>query len=148
MADHSVLLRCPSCRTINRVPATRLAEHPKCGRCKTFLSFPKTPVEVTASNFEREVLDWPGSVLVEFWSPQCTICVAIAPFLERLARQKAGVLKVALVNVEKDWLLANRFDIRSTPVFLVYRNGTKVDELYGALPRQELEAWIESATAG
>jgi thioredoxin-like negative regulator of GroEL len=51
-----------------------------------------------------------------------------------------------MINVEREWLLANRFDIRSTPVFMVFRNGTKINELYGALPRAELEAWIESAT--
>jgi thioredoxin-like negative regulator of GroEL len=85
-------------------------------------------------------------VLVEFWSSTCSVCTAVAPFIDRLARQKAGLLKVAMINVEREWLLANRFDIRSTPVFMVFRNGTKINELYGALPRAELEAWIESAT--
>jgi len=140
------LLRCQSCRTLNRVPAGRLGEHPKCGRCKAFLRFPTAPVEVTSATFESEVLVWPGSVLVEFWSSTCSVCTAVAPFIDRLARQKAGLLKVAMINVEREWLLANRFDIRSTPVFMVFRNGTKINELYGALPRAELEAWIESAT--
>jgi thioredoxin-like negative regulator of GroEL len=119
--------------------------HPKCGKCKVFLEFPKKPVEVTALNFDEEVLKWPGMVLVEFWSPRCGICLAIAPTIERLAQQKAGIAKVAMIDVEREMLLANRFDIRSTPVFFVFRNGTKIKDLYGALPRLQLEAWLVSA---
>ncbi|HXX56993.1 MAG TPA: thioredoxin domain-containing protein [Thermodesulfovibrionales bacterium] len=148
MNDKTVLLRCRSCGTLNRLPADRIFERPKCGRCKNILDFPKAPVEVTGHTFEEEVLKWPGSVLVEFWSPQCGICTAIEPFIGKIASQKAGRLKVAMINIAKEWLLANRFDIRSTPVFLVYKNGKKVDELYGALPKLQLEAWIESATGG
>ena len=148
MTEKKVFLRCRSCRSLNRLPADRIMDEPKCGRCKTALEFPTVPIEVTGHTFEEEVLRWPGSVLVEFWSPQCGVCTAIAPFIERVARQKAGILKVAMINVEKEWLLASRFDIRSTPVFLVYRNGAKVNELYGALPKLQLEAWIESVTSG
>ncbi|MGD0886376.1 MAG: thioredoxin domain-containing protein [Thermodesulfovibrionales bacterium] len=148
MSDHTVLLRCKSCATLNRVPAERLFLHPKCGKCKTFLEFPRTPVEVTARNFEEEVLKWPSTVLVEFWSPRCGICLSIAPVIERLARERAGTVKVATIEVEKEWLLANRFDVRSTPVFFVYRNGVKINELYGALPRLQLEAWLLSAVNG
>jgi thioredoxin 1 len=100
---------------------------------------------VTASNFEEEVLRWPGIVLLEFWAEQCSICRAIMPFIRELAGRKAGILKVALVNVEREGFLANRFEIRSTPVFIVYQNGVKINELHGALPRQEMEAWIQSA---
>ncbi|MGD1076262.1 MAG: thioredoxin domain-containing protein [Thermodesulfovibrionales bacterium] len=148
MSDHAVFLRCKSCKTLNRVPAERLFLHPKCGKCTTLLEFPKTPVAVTARNFEEEVLKWPGTVLVEFWSPRCGICLSIAPVIERLAREKAGIVKIAMVEVEKEWLLANRFDIRSTPVFFVYRNGVKINELFGALPRLQLEAWLLSAVIG
>lgn len=103
---------------------------------------------MTSQNFEREVLRWPGIVLVEFWSPRCGICSAIRPFLEALVRRKPGLVRVALINVEREWPLAHRFDIRSTPVFFVYRNEVKINELYGALPRPQLEAWIDSAIRG
>jgi thioredoxin 2 len=65
----NVLLRCGNCGAVNRVPADKLNSNPKCGKCKNYLTFPKAPVNVTAGNFDREVLGWPGAVLVEFWAP-------------------------------------------------------------------------------
>ena len=148
MKDRTAYLRCRSCKTVNRLPAERLIDRPRCGKCRSALEFPRTPVEVTAATFDEEVLQWPGSVLVEFWSPRCSVCDAIAPFLEHLARREAGVLKVAKINIERELLLANRFDILSTPVFVVYRNGVRINELYGALPKAQMEAWIESSVSG
>lgn len=68
MAD-DILVRCASCNVINRLPAHKAAEHPRCGRCKALLDISRSPVEVTESTFEKQVLSWPGAVLVMFWSP-------------------------------------------------------------------------------
>jgi thioredoxin 2 len=69
MENKSVLLRCAHCGAVNRVPEGRLPDRPKCGKCGDFLEFYRTPVDVTSSTFEKEVLSWPGGVLVEFWAP-------------------------------------------------------------------------------
>lgn len=141
----SAYLRCRSCGTLNRVPSHRLMERPHCGKCRGILEFPTGPVNATAENFGREVFEWPGVAIVEFWSYQCGACALVQPLLERLARQKAGLLKIVKVNVEKEASIANRFQIRSTPSILVYRNGKLIDELYGAYPEPEMQAWIEAA---
>lgn len=65
----SVLLRCQSCGSINRVITGKLASAPHCGKCGSTLTFPRRPVEVTAATFNKEVLSSPGTVLVEFWTP-------------------------------------------------------------------------------
>lgn len=65
----AVLLRCPSCGSVNRVLTSRLGEMPRCGKCGAGITFPDRPVEVTARIFQKEVLSEPGTVLVEFWSP-------------------------------------------------------------------------------
>ena len=139
---NTVLLRCRSCLTANRVPADRLPEHPKCGKCGAFLDFPKAPVEVTDSNFTHEVLDWPGIVVVFFWAPWCAHCRGMFPMLEDLARQKAGIIKVCLVNSEASPLLARQFSVMSVPRLMLYRNGTLINELNGAVQRQQLEDWL------
>ena len=103
------------------------------------------PVEATAESFGREVFEWPGVAIVEFWSARCGACTLIQPLLETLAHRKAGIVKVVKVDIERELSLANRFQVRSTPTLLVYRNGKMVDELYGALPEHEMRAWIEAA---
>jgi thioredoxin 2 len=122
-----------------------LAEGPICGKCKHVLEFPVRPVDATEESFGREVFEWAGVVIVEFWSPRCGVCAMIQPFLERVAYQKAGLVKVVKVSIERELSLANRFQIRSTPTLLVYRSGKLIDELYGALPEHEMQAWIEAA---
>jgi len=145
VAERSAYIRCGSCGVLNRVPADRLMEQPRCGKCKNFLEFPTRPVDATEENFGREVFQWPGVVIVEFWSVRCGACALIQPFLESLAHGRAGIVKVVRVNIEREFSLANRFQIRSTPTLLVYRSGKMVDELYGALPEHEMQAWIEAA---
>ena len=144
MADRSAYIRCRSCGALNHVPAHRLMERPHCGKCKNLLEFPTRPVEATEGTFGREVFQWPGVVVVEFWSARCGACALIQPFLENLAHRMAGLVKVVKVNIERELSLANRFQIRSTPTLLVYRNGKLIDELYGALPEHEMQAWIEA----
>jgi thioredoxin 2 len=143
-----VFLRCNNCRAINRIPADKLMRRPRCGKCKTFLEIPRTPLEVTASDFDREVLAWPGIVLIEFWSPRCGHCLAIAPALDELAHQRAGLLKVVKVNAENEPSLAMRFNIRAVPFLMLYRDGNKLSEVAGELSKEQLEAWIDSSLLG
>ena len=69
MKHKSVLLRCVKCGAVNSVPEDRIGEHPKCGKCGSYIYFPVRPVDATVESFSREVLEWPGAVLVEFWAP-------------------------------------------------------------------------------
>ncbi|OGW51924.1 MAG: thioredoxin [Nitrospirae bacterium RBG_13_43_8] len=145
MTDKSILLRCIHCRTINRVATGRLTDNPKCGKCKTFLEFPDRPVDVTAANFDQEILVWPGVVLVEFWASWCGACRMISPAIDELARERPGLLKVAKINVDYESSLGARFGIKATPTFLLYQNGRKLNEIAGALPKTDLERWIDSS---
>jgi len=141
--NNSALLRCKACRTVNRVPVDRLMEKPKCGKCKAYLDFPRSPVEGTTANFQTEVFDPPGFVLVFFWAPWCTHCRGMMPGVEDAARRKAGRLKVVTVNTEKEAYLAQRFNIMSVPRLTLYRGGRQVDEVNGALSPTQLDEWTE-----
>lgn len=140
----SVLLRCPSCRTVNRIPTRRLQEQPRCGRCKGLLDYPRAPVTVTDRTFSSEILEHPGFVLIFFWASWCAHCRGMFPVLEDLARQRAGIVKVALINSEQESRLAASFSVMSVPRLVLYRNGSFVDELNGAVPKPALDQWLNS----
>ena len=142
MAGNTVLLRCRNCGTVNRIPVERLRAQPKCGRCGSLVEFPGRPVEVTASNFDSEVLDHPGAALLFFWAPWCAHCRAMTALMEEVAREKAGMIKVVMINSEKDPAVARRFDVLSVPKLVLYRYGRKIDERNGEMRKDELEAWI------
>ncbi len=143
MSGESVLLRCAKCAAVNRVPAGRLTDRPRCGKCKYPLEFPSAPVDVAASDFDREVLGWPGVALAFFWAPWCAHCRGMFPIIEDLARRRAGVIKVARVNTEKEAVLARKFDVVSVPGLTLYRNGEKLTGLNGAVQRRQLDEWLQ-----
>jgi thioredoxin 2 len=148
MKNGSAFVRCIYCRTINRFPADRLRSRPRCGKCKRPIEISAELVAGTASNFNQEVLAWPGAVLVEFWSQRCGHCLKLAPVVEGLAHERAGLIKVVKVHVDREPLLASRFQIKATPFMMVFRNGNKLGEISGALPKEQLEAWIDSSLLG
>ena len=144
MTRHSLLIRCRSCRTINRVPDDKLGSHPVCGQCKTALDVPRAPINATTSVFDREVNDWPEFVLVEFWAKWCGYCRMVEPVVNDIAAWRAGRLKVLKVDVDAEPDLARRFATRATPTFILYRNGQQLARMDGA-PKEKLELvqWLD-----
>jgi thioredoxin 1 len=65
-----------------------------------------------------------------------------------LAVERAGVIKVAKVNVDNEPSLGARFGVRATPMFILFRHGSRLGDIAGALPKAQLESWIESALPG
>ena len=136
------LIRCPSCGATNRVPRERLraGARPVCGRCKTELAAAASahPVTVTDANFASEVEASALPVLLDLWAAWCGPCRMIAPVVEQLAAEMAGRVKVAKLNVDDSPRAAERFNVRSIPTLLIFKNGREVDRLVGALPKQEI----------
>jgi thioredoxin 1 len=102
---------------------------------------------LTSENWETEVLGSKEPVLVDFWAVWCPPCRMIAPTIEALAVEYAGRVKVAKVNVDDNEELAARYDIRSIPTLLVFREGRVVDQRVGALPRSELVPLLDRQLA-
>lgn len=140
----SILIRCSSCSTLNRVPRNRIRDLPHCGQCKTLLSVPHAPVNGATATFEQELSSWPEFVLVEFWAKWCGYCRMIEPVVNDMANWKAGRLKVVKIDVDAEPALAQRFQARATPTFVLFRNGQQLGRMDGA-PKEKLEfvQWLD-----
>jgi thioredoxin 2 len=133
-------IRCPSCGALNRVPQEKLRTglQPVCGRCKTPIGRETAPLVVTDVSFAAQVEQSRLPVLLDLWAPWCGPCRMLAPVIEEIAREMAGRLRVAKLNVDESPATARRFQVQSIPTLLVLRNGREVNRLVGLLPKQEI----------
>jgi thioredoxin 1 len=100
-------------------------------------------VTITHDNFETEVLQSPIPVLVDFWAVWCGPCNMTNPVLEELAKEYAGRIKVAKINVDQEIALAERCGVSSIPTFILYNKGTIVRQKTGAMPKTQLEYFFK-----
>ncbi len=144
MNDENIILACLSCGTKNKIPLSRINESPKCGKCGTPLSTDiiSKPVDVVDNTFDKEVLGAALPVLVDCWAPWCGPCRAVGPVLDELAEKYKGRLKIAKVNVDENSAISTRYSISSIPTMFLVKNGKIIDQLVGALPKEELEKQI------
>ena len=102
--------------------------------------------EVTDANFQAEVLEADGPVLVDFWAPWCGPCRVVAPHLEELNNEQQN-LTVVKLNVDDNPTTAARYQVMSIPTLIVFKNGEAAKTIVGALPKKRLEAEIEPTLA-
>ena len=96
---------------------------------------------ITKDNFKAEVLDYKGTVLVDFWADWCGPCRMLSPIVDKVATENPGI-KVGKINVDEQQELSAQFSIMSIPTLLVFRDGKKISESIGLIPKEQIEKML------
>jgi thioredoxin 2 len=143
-----VLVRCPSCGKTNRLRYAALSSKNQCGSCRTPLSPPSTPVEVSdAVTFDVVIQSAALPVIVDFWAPWCSPCRVMAPELDKVSAAAQGEWLIVKVNSDAVAELANRFQIRSIPTLAIFQSGREIDRVAGARSAEDIRSVVAAKLA-
>ncbi len=131
---------CSACGTRNRTPVVA-AGRPRCAKCQTDLPW---LVDVTTQEFEEMIDTATLPILIDVWALWCGPCRAVGPMLEQLAQDRAGTLRIAKVNADEEPQLSARLGVQGIPTLVAYKDGVEVSRRVGAMPQDQLEAWLDN----
>ena len=95
-------------------------------------------IKITSANFQKEVMESPVPVILDFWAEWCRPCQILGPIIEDISNEMAGKVKVGKVNVDEEGLLANQYRISSIPTVMAFNQGKPTAQVIGLLRKEDL----------
>jgi thioredoxin 2 len=147
MQEHAII-GCAHCGAKNRVPKDRLGDRPVCGRCSRSLaiswSYPEHPVPVSDQTLAKEVLQFPGPVVLYIYSPGCPYCQRMNPIFDQLTSEYAGKIKFTKLLMEQNPQTSSQYQVDGVPTLLLFRQGKLVNRVQGLQPREDIRRHLQA----
>jgi thioredoxin 1 len=102
---------------------------------------------VTSATWEQEVLKSKDLVLVDFWAVWCGPCRMVAPIVDEISKEYAGKMKVLKLNTDENSDVASKYRIMGIPTLMFFKNGQTVDQIVGAVAKNQLKAKVDALLA-
>lgn len=139
--NNSHLIVCPSCFSTNKIPAARLTEGGKCGRCHSILLTGRV-ISVDTGQFNKFISRCSLPIVVDFWASWCGPCKMMAPIFEQTAKNFQSRITFLKINTEIEQNLSAQYNIRSIPTIALFKQGKEVNRQAGALDSNSLQQWV------
>ena len=136
----ALVIVCPHCDTLNRVPAEKRAQGGRCGNCHRAL-FDSHPLALDTARFRRHLEKSDIPLLVDFWAAWCGPCRAMAPEFERAAAQLEPNFRLVKIDVAAAPEIAAQYRVQSIPTLALLLHGREVARTAGAMPAAALVEW-------
>ncbi|MEI6729760.1 MAG: thioredoxin TrxA [Pseudomonadota bacterium] len=101
-------------------------------------------LHINDSDFDKNVLQAGGAVLVDFWAEWCGPCRQLSPILDEVAGEMEGKLTIAKVNIDKNPETPSKYGVRGIPTLILFKDGKAVATKVGAMPKSKVVEWIEA----